>query len=101
ALSVEKIVDGPGAEVFGDGPFTVALACTFQGDVVDLGDDAVRVLSAQDGLTATWTGLPVGAECSVLETDDGGASAVTIAPTTVLVGDPEEPAAVVEVTNTF
>src|SRR5699024_1344870 len=100
-VSVEKIVDGPGAEVFGAGPFTVELACTFNGEPVDLGDDAQRVLSVEDGLSGSWTGLPVGAECSVTETDDGGATSTTILPETVTVGSAEEAPATLEVTNTF
>src|SRR5699024_10390145 len=95
-VTVEKTLDGAGAEAFGAGPFTVELACTFQGEPIDLGEDAVRVLSAEDGLTGTWTDLPVGAECSVTETDDGGATATTVLPETVTVGGAEEPAAVVE-----
>src|SRR5699024_4675706 len=75
-VSVQKTVEGDGA-AYGTGPFTVELACTFQGESVEV-TDASLVLSEENNYAGTWTGLPVGAECGLTETDDGGATSTAI-----------------------
>ncbi|SFK18969.1 hypothetical protein SAMN05216467_2407 [Cellulomonas sp. KH9] len=81
SVDVVKRVTGDTTAEGAQGPFTVALACTWPVD----GDDvpiavpggAERVLRAPSALTATWAGLPVGADCVVTETVTGGAAHVS------------------------
>ncbi|MFD6178217.1 MULTISPECIES: DUF5979 domain-containing protein [unclassified Isoptericola] len=104
-FTVEKVVTGDGA-AFGTGPFEVTAECTFQGEPIDVPDGATRTVTP-DG-PATYDGLPVGAECVVTESDDGGATSATVS-TAVEDGDPgqvvvpgaDADPAVVTVTNTF
>ena len=106
SLTVTKVIDGDGAELWGAGPFTVVLACVDQdGEPVDV-PDAEQVLSAdsETPYTYTWWPLLIGLECTLTETDTGGAHATTI---TDAEGEPVETIEVVEgetdvtVTNTF
>ncbi|MDM7832106.1 DUF5979 domain-containing protein [Cellulomonas edaphi] len=102
AITVDKVVDGDGAELYGGGPFEVSLACTFEGADVDIPGGASREITP--GSPVTYEGLPVGAECTVTEPATGGATSTVIAAgdaggTTVVV--PEGDPAAVTVTNTF
>ncbi|KQR10544.1 DUF5979 domain-containing protein [Cellulomonas sp. Leaf334] len=104
-LSVEKVVDGDGAQ-YGTGPFEVSLACTFEGDPIEIPGGATQEVGP--GETVTFTDLPVGADCVVSETDDGGATSTTISRTVILGGpgatvvpaDEADPV-VITVTNTY
>ncbi|GGI10725.1 DUF5979 domain-containing protein [Isoptericola cucumis] len=104
-IVVDKVVDGAGADLYGDGPFEVTLECTYQGEPVEI-DPATQTLVG--GESVSYDGIPVGAECVVTETEDGGATSSTVS-TTVEGGDPGEvvvpPAgddpAEITVTNTF
>lgn len=73
SLEVTKSVTGDGAALYGTGDFTVELACTLDGDDVRVIDGAERTVSASDPL-AEYTGLPSGAECTLIETDSAGAT---------------------------
>ncbi|WP_123372114.1 DUF5979 domain-containing protein [Cellulomonas sp. PhB150] len=103
AVTVDKVVDGDGASLYGSGPFEVSLACTFDGNDVDIPDGAERELVP--GTPVTYDGLPVGADCTVTETATGGATSTVVSS----VGDgaagavvvPEGDPATVTVTNTF
>src|SRR5699024_3612213 len=99
-VAVSKVLEGAAAD-YAAGPFTVELACTFQGEPIDLDQDAQQVLSVEDGLTGAWDGLPVGAECSLTETDAGGATASQIVPDAVVVTPDDGETAGFTVTNTF
>ncbi|ANJ28317.1 hypothetical protein ATC03_18010 [Agromyces aureus] len=87
-IVVEKTITGSGAAA-ATGPFTVRLECTSDIDgvatpvVVPGGAD--RTLSRAGGLTAAYDDLPAGADCTLTETDDGGAARTTITPNA---GDP-------------
>lgn len=104
-LSIAKELAGPGAPSLSDGPFTFAVACSFDGDdevftkdVTLTGDGSSTLLTSE-----TMSGLPVGAVCTVTETDDGGADE-TPAPVTVTIPDEidGEPQVVVAgLTNVF
>ncbi|MGW8566337.1 DUF5979 domain-containing protein [Isoptericola sp. NPDC055881] len=102
SIAVEKVVDFEG-DAYDVGPFEVTLACTFQGEDITIPDGAAREIAAGD--TVTYAGLPVGADCVVTETDDGGAASSTISTVgdgdpgavTVAAGDPAQ----LTVTNTF
>ncbi|MCK0115574.1 DUF11 domain-containing protein [Isoptericola sp. S6320L] len=96
---VDKVTDGDGAEAWGAGPFEVELACTFNGAEIEIPGGATRSLTP--GSSVTFADLPVGAECSVTETDDGGATETSIAPESVTVGGLADDPVGVTVTNTF
>jgi len=73
SLEVTKAVTGDGAALYGTGGFEISLACTLDGDAVRVIGGATRTVSAADP-TATYTGLPSGAECTLTETDSVGAT---------------------------
>lgn len=70
-VSVAKTVDVQRADGSASGPFEVELVCTLDGRPVLPQENAVQTLTA--GQTVTWTELPAGADCTVTETDRGGA----------------------------
>lgn len=110
SLQVTKAVEGQNS-----GTFAVELECTMDVDgeetAVDIPGGAKRELSAPDNLVGTYDNLPVDADCTLTETDTGGAESTTIS---VVVGE-DDPAEVkgtsaqlvlhsdaqVKVTNTF
>lgn len=100
SVTVEKVVDGAGAELWGAGPFTVEIACTYQGDDVTP-DPASQTFVG--GESVTFAGMPIGSECEITETDDGGATSSDVSPATVTVGGADGTTDPVDVTatNTF
>src|SRR5690606_18417943 len=69
-FAVSKTVVGNGGTAFGDGPFTVAVTCTWHGQT--LYDDDFTIV---DGQTVTLGDVyPSGTDCAVTETDAGGAT---------------------------
>ena len=86
SVLVTKHVDGPGADLYGQGPFEVSLACTSEdtGTKRDIAipGGAVRTLSSENDLTTRYDQLPVGAACALTETGAGGATSSTVAVTT-------------------
>ncbi|GAA1986706.1 hypothetical protein GCM10009718_25170 [Isoptericola halotolerans] len=106
SLEVEKVVDGEGAELWGTGPFEVSLACTFQGEAIEVPGGEARDLEPGD--TVVYDGLPVDAQCVVTETGTGGATSTAVAavtdggePGAVVVPGPDADLPTVVVTNTF
>lgn len=106
SLTVTKEIDGDGAELWGAGPFEVTLECVDGiGATVAIPGGASRELSADNAYTATYEPLLVGLECTLTETDAGGATATTI--TDAETGEPIELVEIAEaatnlvVTNTF
>lgn len=85
SIQVRKRVVGPGP-----GHFVVELACSQDVDgsdtPVDIPGGASRPLDDDNDFRATYDELPVGAECTLVETDDGGAQSTTITPND---GDPD------------
>jgi uncharacterized repeat protein (TIGR01451 family) len=75
SVVVDKVVTGDAAD-FGTGPFEVTLECTYEGEPVDIPGGAARELVP--GEPVTYDGLPVGADCVVTETGDGGATSVEV-----------------------
>jgi fimbrial isopeptide formation D2 family protein len=106
-LKVVKQVAGSGAEAFGAGPFTAQVACAYQKDgetvAVPLANDGTVVLDQANGYEATVENIIAGAECTVTETDGGGADASVVSPEdgAVTVGGSQDAAAEVTITNTF
>jgi LPXTG-motif cell wall-anchored protein len=104
-VKVHKVVKGDGS-----GPFEVRLQCTYDVDgketAVDIPGGADRTLTTRNHLTTVYEDLPTGAECTLKETENGGADSTTIRPNdgdpsvgTVTVGDRSTVS--LEVVNTF
>ncbi|MWB99775.1 DUF5979 domain-containing protein [Agromyces seonyuensis] len=105
SLEITKSVVGTGADAWGGtfGDFEVHLVCTLEAADPDVVYDGTGTLTADaPGNVLLVENLPTGAECSLSETDDGGATESTITPDTVLIGDDatDEPAQF-EVENDF
>ncbi|KJL40375.1 DUF5979 domain-containing protein [Microbacterium trichothecenolyticum] len=105
SLTVTKVIDGEGAELWGGGQFTVVLDCLDgAGESVMIPGGAEQVLSEENDYTYTYEPLLIGLECTLTETETGGAHATTI---TDAEGEPVETVEIVEgetdvtVTNTF
>jgi uncharacterized repeat protein (TIGR01451 family) len=79
-LVVEKVLGGEAAGVVPDGvEFKVGVVCTYQGTSLP-GYPAELVFTTPDKLTDTLGPLPLGSECYVTESDDGGATSVEFNP---------------------
>lgn len=97
-LTVEKEVDGDGAALYGSGPFTFSVQCTYRGQ---------QFLDEQFALEAggkrTFGPYPTSTSCAVEETDAAGATATALAPEdgAVTLGEGVDPAWTVTATNTF
>jgi uncharacterized repeat protein (TIGR01451 family) len=108
-IAVQKQRIGDGVAEFGTGPFEAQAVCTWVKDgetlTVPLADGGIMTLSEEGDWQARIDGIIVGAECTVTETDEGLATAVTMAPEdgTVRVLDPElaQDVATVVITNQF
>lgn len=99
---IEKVVDGPGAEDFGQGPFTLHLECVLSDESgVRTVWDGDLVLPTPEGDWSTEVGgIAAGSACTVTEPDPGLADEVAISPDgPFTVGGPEP--VEVTVTNTF
>lgn len=95
-LSVTKAADGSGIPL--PGVYSGTVSCTFQGQPVTLPATAMFHLAIDE--SALVHGLPIGAKCTVTETDAGDAVASSYTPSqTVLIT--AEPVPAVTVTNTF
>lgn len=97
SIKLVKTLSG-GASRYAQGPFDFTVSCRLGG--VDIAQQSVR-LTPQD-LTATVTGLPVGAVCAIHEISAGNASVVTpklVATVTVPAGSADP--VVVAVDNPF
>ncbi|NLP84926.1 hypothetical protein HF576_13825 [Microbacterium sp. CFH 90308] len=90
SLEVTKTFAGDGADKFGGSAFELSLRCVRDGEVVDIPDGRIRVVSA-DVPTALWENLPTGSQCLLTEVDDGGANSTEIldAQGNVVAGDGE------------
>lgn len=82
-LTVTKVVDGDGAELYGAGPFEVSLSCTYtnvDGEELPLitPGGPTRELTAENGYTATYEPLLFGSTCLIEETATGGATSTVI-----------------------
>ncbi|MBM7818049.1 hypothetical protein JOE63_000526 [Cellulosimicrobium cellulans] len=82
-------------------PYRASISCTFQGAEIEVPGGPERPFGP--GLPGVYFGLPVGAVCTVTETETGGATEVTVEPNPVQVEERvlPAPAQVVTVTNTY
>ncbi|MCL2455753.1 MAG: DUF11 domain-containing protein [Micrococcales bacterium] len=79
SLTVRKVMDGQGAQMWGAGPFEVTLECrTEQGAAVAIPGGATRRLSTLNAFTASYDPLLHGLRCTLTETGTGGATSTTI-----------------------
>jgi len=91
-IDVNKVIIGPGRDLYGQGPFEVSITCTrdVNGTTVTIPDQEIpggptRWLTADTSpiaYVANYSGLPQGASCEMVETQTGGADG----PGTVTVG---------------
>ncbi|MGV8970097.1 MAG: DUF5979 domain-containing protein [Microbacteriaceae bacterium] len=82
-IDVNKVIIGPGAALYGQGPFEITITCTrdINGTTVTIPDSAIpggptrwlRDDSLPVAYVANYSGLPQGAECEIVETQFGGA----------------------------
>ncbi|WP_162602571.1 DUF5979 domain-containing protein [Nocardioides daejeonensis] len=100
-LRIKKLLSGAGTELAA-GPFEFTTACTFEGrefgpftTVVRRTGDATELTAAVDAL------LPIGASCTVTETDDGGADETPQPVTVQIVENDEDNTVVATFTNEF
>ncbi len=91
SLSVSKTVDSAAKDQDGNpityGPFTVEVSCTYLDEPVYAeGYGPLRPMTADlaDSDLVTFTGLPAGAQCTVTETETGGAAGTSMV---VIAGD--------------
>ncbi|MFF2052934.1 DUF5979 domain-containing protein [Leifsonia sp. NPDC058194] len=82
SIHVDKVRQGPGAALYGAGPFTVTLTCVRPVDglpaPVVIPGGATRTLEDANGYAADYTLLPADATCILRETGTGGATASTV-----------------------
>ena len=101
SVSVIKKVSGNGAARYGSGPFVLKMTCVLDDDT---GTRTVWegsiTLGGGKPLSATVGNIAAGAECTIVETDAGGASSVTIDPTGPISVDANQ-TATITVTNSF
>ncbi|MBM7832752.1 hypothetical protein JOE59_003457 [Agromyces cerinus] len=90
SLDVLKSMSGPGAGDFSEGEYVFEVVCTYE-DTTVVDEELVVVSDGGDGpfRSQTITGIPVGAECVVTETDAGHADDPA-APVTVTIADQAE-----------
>lgn len=98
-VEITKIVAGAGADPWGDTAFTLEMTCTLDGVTPNPVFEDSTTLSGDD-LVWRVDDLPTGAECTVTETEDGGANSST-GPITIVVGDDPETPGTGAITNTF
>ncbi len=103
SLVITKAVSGPGAPAFSQGPFVFQVSCAYQG-VADVYSVTVTVPGSPGGTPVQSdpvTGLPIGASCTVTETDAGGADIVAPPQTVTIEENEQANVAFVGVNNPF
>lgn len=105
SLAINKIVDGEGAKSRGAGPFTVETTCTYQEGgktiPVELENRGIVQLTADNMYSARYDDIYAGADCVVVETDNGGAEKTTMDPKDGKITAEEGEVVTVTITNTF
>lgn len=75
--ATKAVIDVPAGRVAATMVFEVTLACTLDGRDIEAAEPAATLIHDQE--TVTWTELAEGADCTVTESDTGGASKTTTA----------------------
>ena len=105
-LQVDKMVTGPAA-AFAPAAFQADVACTIAGVPIDLGASAALRLNAANSFSAQVSGIPLNADCTVVEhgqAGDYGEFSRTVTPGTVHItqpGLPVDPSQIVTITNDY
>jgi hypothetical protein len=91
SLLIVKEVIGAGVPEFSQGPFTFDVVCAFDGDP-EAFTTTVTIAGSADGTPVQSDpieGLPIGAECTVTETDSAGADFTPLAETVTVAENPD------------
>ncbi len=84
SIVVTKTVSGADASAHQDIPFTILTTCEWAGAEIAMPGGGERTLTVADPVT--YDDLPAGAECTIREIENGGATAVAFSP-----ADPFDP----------
>lgn len=76
SFTVSKTVEGPGAILVGDVDYGFSVACTYRDEALEIPADIAEFTLKADELMEI-SGIPIGAECTITETDPGDASSTT------------------------
>ncbi len=97
-FTVAKVVDGAGANAYGNGPFTFSATCVYMSQTLL---DVTFTLDA--GQSKTFGVYPAGTRCTTAETDSAGATSTSVSPQggVVDIVAAQTKSAVVTYTNTF
>lgn len=102
-LEVKKVVEGAGAQTYGQGEFSFTASCEYKGE--ELLSDDERMFTLKDTETKAFGVFPVGTKCTIEETTTGGATSTVIEPNggeVTIAGTLDEVGKVsVAATNTF
>lgn len=99
SVTIDKVVAGDGAELYGTGPFEVRLECVLGPDDTPIDVPGGGTATFAPGEPAVFEDIPIGSRCTATETLTGGASSVAISgesPELV-----EGQSSGIEITNTF
>ncbi len=101
-LQVSKSADGVGAAAFSGAPVQVEVTCEFNGEAIFTESISLTVDNPTEAVLSDVLGpLPIGASCTVTETDAGGADE-TAEPVSVEISENEEAnLAVVDLVNVY
>jgi uncharacterized repeat protein (TIGR01451 family) len=103
SLVIRKEVSGPGVPALSGGPFVFDVTCGYNG-ADDVFSTSVTVEGSSDGSpveSQPVTGLPVGASCTVTETDSGRADSIPPPQTVTIEANQEANVAFVTFSNVF
>lgn len=101
-LQIVKTLAGPGVEAFGAGPFAFEVVCTL--DSTEVLRQTVTLTPAAGATTVSSeaiAGIPLGASCTVTETDDGGADATPSPVQVVVIANDDDNTVTADLTNRF
>lgn len=73
--AAKKVVNTGASAAQSKGPFELTLTCTLDGRAIDAAEPAAQSIRADQ--VVTWTELAEGADCTIAETDTGGATQTT------------------------
>ncbi|MCB1247150.1 MAG: hypothetical protein KDB69_07790, partial [Acidimicrobiia bacterium] len=73
--AAKKVVNTGASAAQSKGPFELTITCTLYGRAIDAAEPAAQSIRADQ--VVTWTELAEGADCTIAETDTGGATQTT------------------------
>ena len=102
SVKINKSIVGPGGQLFGKGPFKFTVMCTF--DKRTVLDTKVTLTPAQGATSVTseaFSGLPIGTNCTITETDNADADNTPAPVEVVIVENDQENTVIAQVSNAF